>query len=214
MAKDGHHGTIGNDDHDRGLLELTADFGDTADMTHSHDPACDVAHSELHAKETGRTLVAVFASPMAVHLLRFGAELGFRPILLEPDPARTLDGYTAEREPGDFLDGDADVVLTDHHRAEIGPILADLLKYETRWIGIMGSARHTGPHVAALAELGVPDEEIARVHRPVGLNIGSQTPPEIALATLAGLIADRNDRPGGFSWASPAGARPGQPSPA
>jgi xanthine/CO dehydrogenase XdhC/CoxF family maturation factor len=36
------------------------------------------------------------------------------------------------------------------------------------------------------------------VHRPIGLNIGSRIPPEIAIATLAGLIADRNSRPGGF----------------
>jgi len=41
---------------------------------------------------------------------------------------------------------------------------------------------------------------IARVHRPIGLNIGSRTPPEIAVATLAGLLADRNGRPGGFEF--------------
>ncbi|MFF0770462.1 XdhC family protein [Nonomuraea wenchangensis] len=52
----------------------------------------------------------------------------------------------------------------------------------------------------ALADLGVPPEEVARVHRPIGLNIGSRTPPEIAVATLAGLIADRNGRPGGFAF--------------
>jgi len=68
----------------------------------------------------------------------------------------------------------------------------------------MGNARHAGPHVPALAELGVPDAEIARVHRPIGLNIGSRNPAEIAIATLAGLIADRNGRPGGFSFPVPA----------
>jgi xanthine dehydrogenase accessory factor len=46
----------------------------------------------------------------------------------------------------------------------------------------------------------VPADQIARVHRPVGLNIGSRTPGEIAVATLAGLIADRNGRPGGFEF--------------
>ena len=49
---------------------------------------------------------------------------------------------------------------------------------------------------AALTALGVPPEEIARVHRPIGLDIGSKTPPEIALSTLAGLLADRNGRSG------------------
>ncbi|WP_341770684.1 XdhC family protein [Actinomadura rubrisoli] len=52
----------------------------------------------------------------------------------------------------------------------------------------------------ALTELGVPAADIARVHRPIGLNIGSRTPAEIAIATLAGLIADRNARPGGFDF--------------
>ncbi|SDI32256.1 XdhC family protein [Nonomuraea jiangxiensis] len=171
-------------------------------MTHTHeeDPACEVAHGGAPAEGTGRTLVAVFASPVADCLLRFGAELGFRPILLEPDPGRHLAGFTAVTGLGDYLDATADVVLTDHHREEIGPILRDLLKTPARWIGIMGSPRHTGPHVRALTDLGVPAEEIARVHRPIGLNIGSQTPPEIAVATLAGLIADRNARPGGFTF--------------
>ncbi|WP_188193207.1 XdhC family protein [Nonomuraea sp. SYSU D8015] len=173
-------------------------------MTHAHlhdeDPACEVAHSEAPAAESGRTLVAVFASPVAGFLLRFGAELGFRPILLEPDPARRLEGFAAETEIGGYVDATADVVLTDHHREEIGPILRDLLKSPARWIGIMGSARHTAPHVRALTDLGVPPEEVARVHRPIGLNIGSRTPPEIAVATLAGLLADRNARPGGFAF--------------
>ncbi|WP_246075321.1 XdhC family protein [Nonomuraea terrae] len=147
-----------------------------------------------------RTLVAVFASPVAGFLLKFGADLGFRTVLVEPDPERRLDGFTAVTEIGDHVNATADVVLTDHHRAEIGPVLRDLLKSPARWIGIMGSPRHTGPHVRALTDLGVPPEEIARVHRPIGLNIGSRTPAEIALATLAGLIADRNARPGGFSF--------------
>ncbi|MEU6730850.1 XdhC family protein [Nonomuraea wenchangensis] len=175
-------------------------------MTHTHDedPACEVAHGDAPAQEStgepGRTLVAVFASPVAECLLRIGAELGFRPVLLEPDPARGLHGFPAVREIGEHVDATADVVLTDHHRDEIGPVLRDLLKSPARWIGIMGSPRHVGPHVRALADLGVPPEEVARVHRPIGLNIGSRTPPEIAVATLAGLIADRNGRPGGFAF--------------
>src|SRR4051812_36351362 len=145
-------------------------------MPHSHDedPGCDIAHGDVLPEGARRTLVAVFASPVAGHLLRLGAELGFRPILLEPDAERGRGGlpmgsFPVVREPGDYLDGTADVVVTDHHREEIGPMLRDVLKTPARWIGIMGSPRHTGPHVRALAELGVPPEEIARVHRPIGL---------------------------------------------
>jgi len=117
--------------------------------------------------------------------------------------AALADGRTLVAADPAVLHGDADVVVTDHHRAELGPVLRDVLAGTPRWIGVMGNARHAGPHVPALAELGVPDAEIARVHRPIGLNIGSRTPPEIALSALAGLLADRNDRPGGFEFPTP-----------
>ncbi|HXA60637.1 MAG TPA: XdhC family protein [Streptosporangiaceae bacterium] len=163
---------------------------------HEHDPSCAVAHGAPAARVGDRTLLAVFASPVSEFLLRYAADLGYRTILLEPDPARA----DAERHPPGDLDGTVDVVVTDHHRPELGPILRDLLACPVRWIGVLGNPRHQGPHVAALTELGVPAADIARVHRPVGLNIGSRTPPEIALATLAGLVADRNGRPGGFQF--------------
>ncbi len=130
-------------------------------------------------------------------------------MLYEPEPERVTeadrglaDEVVAAADPA-VLHGDADVVVTDHHRAELGPVLRDVLAGTPHWIGVMGNARHAGPHVPALAELGVPDAEIARVHRPIGLNIGSRTPPEIALSALAGLLADRNDRPGGFEFPTP-----------
>ena len=167
-------------------------------MTHVPDPACEVAHGGARPEGETRTLVAVFSSPVAGFLLGFGAELGFRTLLLEPDPARASAG--ALTFAGPELDSTADVVVTDHHRVEVGPVLRDLLTRPVRWIGILGNPRHEGPHVQALAELGVPPEKIAQVHRPVGLNIGSRTPAEIALATLAGLLADRNGRPGGFHF--------------
>ena len=180
------------------------------------DDSCAVAHGEAPAATaspataamTGlpaeRTLVAVFATPVAGFLLRYGADAGFRGLLVEPDEARAagarMSGFTVlNGVPGD-LDDSADVVVTDHHRDEIGEALRDALASKARWVGIMGNPHHRGPHVEALAVLGVPPAEIARVHRPIGLNIGSRTPPEIAIATLAGLLADRNARPGGFAF--------------
>jgi xanthine dehydrogenase accessory factor len=153
---------------------------------------------------TDRLLVAVFASPVADVLVRWGTELGFRTVLVEPgEPAvdvradRTAGGF-AEIED-ELAGGTADVVVTDHHRDELGPLLRDALARPARWVGVMGNPRHEGPHVAALTELGVPPEDIARVHRPIGLDIGSRQPAEIAVSTLAGLLADRNGRPGGFA---------------
>jgi xanthine dehydrogenase accessory factor len=153
-----------------------------------------------------RLLVAVFASPVAQVLLRWGAELGFRTVLVEPGVADVE--VPADRTVADFAElddelaaGTADVVVTDHHRDELGELLRDALARPTRWIGVMGNPRLEGPHVAALASLGVPEAEVARVHRPIGLDIGSRAPAEIAVSTLAGLLADRNGRSGGFAHA-------------
>jgi xanthine/CO dehydrogenase XdhC/CoxF family maturation factor len=152
-----------------------------------------------------RTLVAVFAGPVSGYLLRYAADAGYRALLVEPDPGRAdaarMAGFPVLNAVPEDLDG-ADVVVTDHHRGELGVALRDALatKAKARWVGIMGNPRHVGPHVAALESLGVAPGDIARVHRPIGLNIGSRTPPEIAISTLAGLLADRNSRPGGFSF--------------
>jgi xanthine dehydrogenase accessory factor len=175
-------------------------------MSSSHDdPSCDVAHGTAEAPAmTERVLVAVFASPVAGFLLRYARDAGYRPVLVEPDAERAKALLDAAAEVHDGVashpDGPADVVVTDHHRPELGPMLRDALATDARWVGVLGNPRHPAPHIPALAELGVPAGEISRVHRPVGLNIGSRTPAEIAIATLAGLIADRNGRPGGFSF--------------
>ena len=168
------------------------------------DPACAVAHGDAAEARDERVLIAVFASPVAEHLLRYAGDLGFRAVLVEPDVERVagvgVEGMRVYGAVPQELDGAVDVVVTDHHRSELGVALRDALRTRARWIGIMGNPKHEGPHVKALADLGVPAEEIARVHRPIGLNIGSRTPAEIAIATLAGLLADRNGRPGGFTF--------------
>jgi xanthine dehydrogenase accessory factor len=171
---------------------------------HDHGPGCLAAHGDIPSDTQAGTLVAVYAGPVAEVLLRWGRELGFRPVLLEPDADRVTAPLrdVADAVVGDAtsldLGADTDVVVCDHHRTDLGPVMAPLVTATPRWIGIMGSPRHTGPHVAALAEQGLDDALVATVHRPIGLDIGSHTPAEIALATLAGLVAHHNGRAGGF----------------
>jgi xanthine dehydrogenase accessory factor len=187
-------------------------------MADPEDPACAAAHSEepgsadaiAHGRASapvdGRTLVAVFSSPVARTLLHFARDTGFRAVLLEPragavtDADRSVADVVVSTADPDVLHADADVVVTDHHRDDLGTVLRDVLAGRPRWVGVMGNARHAGPHVERLTALGVSAADIDRVHRPIGLNIGSRTPPEIALSTLAGLLADRNQRPGGFDF--------------
>jgi len=172
---------------------------------HVHDESCAIAHGTVAASPAAdKVLVAVFASPVASYLLRYAADAGYRAMLIEPDAVRAKAVADDGIELADGLDAAAaaqtDVVVTDHHRPELGVQLRDALAAGARWVGIMGNPRVEAPHIAALTELGVPATEIAKVHRPIGVNIGSRTPAEIAIATIAGLIADRNNKPGGFTF--------------
>lgn len=174
--------------------------GDAAE----HDPTCNTAHGEQPGPDTAaRSLVVVYATPLAGYLAAWGRELGFDITLVEPDPTAVAD---AHRDHADRVVHDADVevattadvVVTDHHRDDLGATLAPLVRARPRSIGIIGSPRHAGPHEAALAEQGVPAELIATVRRPIGLDIGSKTPAEIACSILGGLLAEHNDRAGGL----------------
>ena len=176
------------------------------DDGHVHDLSCAMAHGTVPAPTGDRRLVAVFASPVAGELAHVAAHVGYDVVVLEPDDARGTGPYVRVTDAAAAaLDEHTDVVVTDHDRPELGAVLAEVLAGSPRWVGVMGSPRHTGPHVAALRSLGVPEDRIASVHRPIGLDIGSRSPAEIAVSTLAGLLADRNGRSGG-AYAAPAPA--------
>jgi xanthine dehydrogenase accessory factor len=97
-------------------------------MSSAHDdPSCEVAHGTAPVPATvGRVLVAVFASPVAGFLLRYARDTGYRTVLVEPDPERAkamLDSASEVHDSvGSYPDGPADVIVTDHHRAELGPV--------------------------------------------------------------------------------------------
>ena len=146
------------------------------------DPLCDAAHGHVELPAPAARVVCVFDSPVAREIAFLAGRLGWQAEVVE--------------EVG-VLGPDVDVVVCDHDRPELGDVLAAALAQPTRWVGVMGSPRHTAPHVEALRSRGLPDDDIARVHRPIGLDIGSHTPVAIAISTVAGLLADRNGRPGG-----------------
>jgi xanthine/CO dehydrogenase XdhC/CoxF family maturation factor len=151
-------------------------------------------------------LVVLAATPIALWLLRWGRDLGYETVLVESrSDWVTLEHRSAANrvltdatEIEDAPAGEMEVVATDHDAPDVSRQVAALLAHLPRFVGIMGSARHTGAHLAALRDMGVPDEQVAQIQSPVGLNIGAKTPPEIALSILGGLLAARTGRPGGW----------------
>jgi len=72
--------------------------------------------------------------------------------------------------------------------------LMEALKTEAFFVGAMGSTRTSAKRRERLLQLDLTEAEIARLHAPVGLPIGSKTPAEIAIAILAQLTALRSDK--------------------
>ena len=96
--------------------------------------------------------------------------------------------------------GELYVVHTNHDAPDLVEALEAVLPRNPRFIGLVGSRRHTGHHLEALRAKGVPEEVIGRIQSPVGLDLGARTPAEIALSILAGLVAVR--RGGAAGWKS------------
>ena len=85
------------------------------------------------------------------------------------------------------------VILTVSHDPKLDDMaLLEALKSDAFYVGAVGSTRTSAERRKRLADFDLTPQQIARLRGPVGLAIGSRTPPEIALAILADLVASRN----------------------
>jgi xanthine dehydrogenase accessory factor len=84
-------------------------------------------------------------------------------------------------------------VLTHDHKLDI-PALKAALASPAGYIGAMGSRRTTEARAELLREEGVTDDDLARIRAPIGLDIGSRTPAEVAVAIAAELVSVRRGR--------------------
>ena len=90
---------------------------------------------------------------------------------------------------------DAVCVLTHDAKFDVPAITASLAT-AVGYLGAMGSRRTHATRVARLHEVGVTDHDLERVMAPIGLDIGSRTPEETAVAICAEIIALRTGRTG------------------
>ncbi len=94
-----------------------------------------------------------------------------------------LDGRTIT--PNDYL-----VIITRGHLHDL-TVLHQALQTPAEYLGMIGSRRKREVIFKKLREWGVAESDIARVHSPIGLDIGAETPEEIAVSIVAELIAFR-----------------------
>lgn len=159
----------------------------------------------LHAYNPPLRLVVVGAVHIAQALVPMAAALGFGVTIVDPRRAFATD----ERFPGttistDWPDEAMDALRPDTRTAIVtlthdpkldDPALDRALKSQAFYIGALGSRRTHARRLDRLRELGHHDHAFARIHGPVGLDIGALTAPEIALSVLAQIVQARRRSP-------------------
>jgi xanthine dehydrogenase accessory factor len=158
----------------------------------------------LEVRRPVQDLVIVGAGHIALPMARTGADLGFRVWVLDDRP----DFATRERFPdafrvlrADFSDPFKDVPLhggshillvTRGHKYDYD-CLVRVLRADPApaYIGMIGSRRRVRATFVQLLEDGIPRDRLGVIHAPVGLDIGAETPEEIAVAVAAELILVR-----------------------
>ena len=156
-------------------------------------------------EEDGCTFVAIHNPPLrmivvgavhiAQHLVAMARACGYAPTVLEP---RGAFG-SAERFPGEVIVDDwpdeAMVALKPDTRTAVialthdpkldDPAIMAALGTDVFYLGCLGSTRTHAKRVARLEEAGFDANQIARIHAPVGLDIGGRQPAEIAVSVMA-----------------------------
>jgi xanthine dehydrogenase accessory factor len=90
------------------------------------------------------------------------------------------------------VDEDGYLVIVTRGHAHDKSVLAQALRTDAGYIGMIGSRRKTGLIFKAILEEGFTREDLERVHAPIGLPIGGETPQEIAVSIIAEMIQIRN----------------------
>ena len=153
-------------------------------------------------------LVIIGGVHVAIPLHRLAKLLGYhvtvvdaRGALATPERFPQADSIIVEW-PDDALasiglDGSTSIVVLTHDPKFDYPALLAGIQSPARYIGAIGSRTTNERRTQALREMGATEDQLARIHAPVGLDIGGKTPAEIALAVMSEIVANRYGRNGG-----------------
>jgi xanthine dehydrogenase accessory factor len=154
------------------------------------------------------TMFVFGAGAVAIPLIGFAKELGFRTIVIDgrerfanrerfPQADEIKVGIASEIASQVALDNATPVVLVAHDYKIDVPVLKHALASDAPYIGLLGGRRRGAAILQMLRDDGVAEEQLQRVRNPIGLDLGGETAAEIALAIVSEVVAVTRGRSGG-----------------
>lgn len=147
-------------------------------------------------------MLVIGAGQLSRYLCQIAVGLGFQVTVCDPREEYTetwdIPGVTMVRTmPDDTvtdmrLDERSAVIALTHDPKLDDLALMEALRTRAFYVGALGSRRNNQARRERLKEFDLNDAQLARLHGPVGIYIGSRTPPEIAISILAEVVAAKN----------------------
>ncbi|MCB0631815.1 MAG: XdhC family protein [Saprospiraceae bacterium] len=149
-------------------------------------------------------LFVIGAAHIAVDLVHLARYFGFEPIVIDPrgiftdrtvfttPPKDLIRDWPAEVLPNYEMDAYTYAVLLSHDPKIDDQALHLLMNSDIAYIGALGSKRTHARRIERLQEAGYSEEQIARIHGPIGVHINARSAREIALSIMAELIMIKN----------------------
>ncbi|MBK7894065.1 MAG: XdhC family protein [Anaerolineaceae bacterium] len=149
------------------------------------------------------TLLMVGGVHIAIALTSYAKTLGYRTLVIDPRRAfgsderfphvdQLIQAWPDKAFTEVKITPETAVALLTHDPKIDDPALKIILKAQPFYIGALGSKKTHAKRVERLRGYGFGDDEIGRIHGPIGLNIGAQTPEEIALSIMAEIVQARS----------------------
>jgi len=140
-------------------------------------------------------MIVVGGVHIAQYLIPMAQACGYDPLLVDPRPAfgsparfegvSIADDWPDEALKRAGLDARTAVVTLTHDPKLDDPAISTALTSDVFYLGCLGSTRTHAKRVARLRDAGFTETDIARLHAPVGLDIGGRSPAEIAVSIMA-----------------------------
>ncbi|OYW07600.1 MAG: xanthine dehydrogenase [Rhodospirillales bacterium 12-71-4] len=155
----------------------------------------------IHPHNPPLRLIVVGAVHIAQALVPMAARLGYAVTVVDPRRAFATEERLGEvalsaEWPDEAMaalapDSRTAVVTLTHDPKLDDPALEVALRSPAFYIGCLGSRRTHAKRLERLREAGLNEAQLAKIHAPVGLDIGAVTAPEIAVSILAQIVASR-----------------------